>query len=152
MLHSLCEMLGLLDSVENALDQRHAETDQQNLDRRQRETDHQSLEQRGSHPEDSLTHNLICGKVILVRGVVWIKQGYDSHIPSHHFTSRQLITQSIIQASNLLYNVKRQKCPVIDQLGSSISQCCGITYDILLTLYVLLLSLRPEDRGPGQVF
>ncbi|XP_056457979.1 glucocorticoid modulatory element-binding protein 1-like [Gadus chalcogrammus] len=60
MLHSLCEMLGLLDSVENALDQRHAETDQQNLDRRQGETDHQSLEQRGSHPEDSLTHNPLC--------------------------------------------------------------------------------------------
>ena len=85
MLHSLCELLGLLDWVETALEQREAEKDQQNLDQRQGKTDHQSLdqiqaeadhqtlEQRGSHLEDSLTHNPLCGKVILVSSDVWIQ-------------------------------------------------------------------------------
>ena len=54
------------------LDQRQGETDHENLDQRQ-ETDHPKLEHKGSHPEDSLTHNPLCGKVILVRGVVWIQ-------------------------------------------------------------------------------
>ncbi|KAG7277176.1 hypothetical protein CRUP_021716, partial [Coryphaenoides rupestris] len=42
MLHSLCELLGLLDSVEKVLEQRHSEMD--HLD-----------------PEDHLTHRTLCG-------------------------------------------------------------------------------------------
>ncbi|KAJ3598598.1 hypothetical protein NHX12_002104 [Muraenolepis orangiensis] len=51
MLHSLCEMLGLLDSVEKALDQSHTETDHQTLGQRHAETDHQRLGERHSGPD-----------------------------------------------------------------------------------------------------
>jgi len=43
MLHSLCELLGLLDSVEKVLEQRHSEMDRPD-------------------PEDHLTHRTLCGE------------------------------------------------------------------------------------------